>query len=126
MIENVSYDHSSEKTLVQAVHEAMRCRYGAIAAENKANPAARKNRSERFREKLRLDLVGAKTADQCRGAICELFGRAGNNRVLRNYWEDLLPLLTNEKQWQKSRDLALLALASYAGSKEKNTTSEND
>ena len=131
MIENVSYDHTSEKTLVQSVHEAMRRRMAQIKTDAQGKSDAPPTpetikRWNRFRERLRISLVGAKTADQCRGAICELFGRAGNNSILRNCWEDLLSLLTNETQWQKARDLALLALASYAGSKDKNATSEND
>jgi len=131
MIENVSYDQTSEKTLVLAVHAAIRSRMAQIIAETQGESDSRptqatKNRWNRFREQLRLSLVGAKTADQCRGAICGLFGRAGSNNILRNCWEDLLPLITHETQWQKARDLALLALASYARAESEDTTSEND
>jgi hypothetical protein len=34
--------------------------------------------------------------------------------VLKEAWPQVLPMLTNEK-WQLTRDLALLALASYQG-----------
>ena len=54
------WDQEGEKLVVQAVHEAMRMRYGQIANENKGNPVGMKSRMERFRERLRLALSGAK------------------------------------------------------------------
>ena len=61
-------------------------RYGQIADENKSNTTAMKNRMERFREKLRLDLAGAKTEAHVRFALVDLFSRGGNNCVLRDGW----------------------------------------
>jgi CRISPR-associated protein Cas8a1/Csx13 len=88
-------------------------RYGRIADENKSNPAGMRNRMERFREKLRLDLAGAKTEARVRFALMDLFSRGGNNSVLRAGWATVLPVI--RKDWQLARDLGLLALASYAG-----------
>jgi CRISPR-associated protein Cas8a1/Csx13 len=107
------WDEEGEKLIVQAVHKAMSMRYGQIADENKGNSKAMSNRMERFREKLRLDLAGAKTASHVRFALTDLFSRGGNNSVLREGWEKVLPVLRND--WQLARDLGLLALASYAG-----------
>src|SRR6266852_5308603 len=44
------WDEAGERLVVQAVHEAMRMRYGQIADENKGKSAAMKNRMKGFRE----------------------------------------------------------------------------
>jgi CRISPR-associated protein Cas8a1/Csx13 len=106
-------DQEGERLVVQAVHEAIRMRYGQIADENKNNPVGMKNRWKRFRERLRLDLAGAKTEAQARFALMDLFSRGGNNRVLQDGWATVLPVV--RRDWQLARDLGLLALASYAG-----------
>jgi CRISPR-associated protein Cas8a1/Csx13 len=102
-----------EKLVVQAVHEAIRMRYGQIADENKTNPVAMRNRMESFRERLRLDLAGAKTEAHARFALMDLFSRGVTNSVLRAGWERVLPVIRED--WQLARDLGLLALASYVG-----------
>jgi CRISPR-associated protein Cas8a1/Csx13 len=107
------WDETGERMVVQAVHEAMRMRYGQIADENKGKPAAMKNRMKGFRERLRLDLAGAKTEALVRFALMDLFSRGGNNSVLREGWQQVLPII--RKDWHLVRDLALLALVSYAG-----------
>jgi len=43
----------------------------------------------------------------------DLFSRGGNNSILRQGWQKVLPLI--RKDWQLARDLGLLALISYAG-----------
>lgn len=107
------WDHDGEAVVVRAVHEALRNRYGRIADENKTNPAAMKNRFAGEYDRWRLAFAGAKTVDQFRNALCDLFSRAGSNPVLRESWTKVLPLL-HGRHWQLARDLALLALASYA------------
>lgn len=114
MTQEICWDSSGEEAIVRAVHEALRCRYGRIASENTKNPVAMKNRMAREYERLRLAFSGAKTADTLRHALSELWSRAGSNSVLKEVWIQVLPMLTNE-QWQLSRDLALIALASYQG-----------
>lgn len=108
------WDHEGEAAVVRAVHEALRLRYGRIADENKHNQAAMKNRFSGEYDRWRLAFAGAKTANQFRPALCNLFSRAGNNSVLRTAWTQVLPFL-DDRRWQLTRDLALLALASYAG-----------
>ena len=114
MTQEIRWDSPGEEAIVHAVHEALRCRYGRIASENTKNPVAMKNRMAREYERLRLAFSGAKTADTMRHALSELWSRAGSNSVLKEVWTQVLPMLTNEK-WQLSRDLALIALASYQG-----------
>jgi CRISPR-associated protein Cas8a1/Csx13 len=108
------WDSEGEKTIVQAVHEALRHRYGRIADENKTNPVAMKNRFRGEYDRLRLSFAGSKSGDQFRNAICDLFSRAGRNAVLQKSWREVLPLLRRDT-WQHARDLALLALCSYEG-----------
>src|SRR5262249_21630468 len=88
--------------------------YGQIADENQGNPGAMKNRFKGEYDRWRLAFAGAKTAEQFRGALCDLFSRGGPNRGLRQRWEAVLPVLS-ERKGHLGRDLALLALASYAG-----------
>ena len=111
------WDGEGEKLVVQAVHEAIRQSLGRIKDETDGPTGppsqATKNRWERFREKLRLDLAGSKTEAHVRFALMDLFSRGGNNAVLRQHWQAVLPVI--RKDWQLARDLGLLALASYAG-----------
>ena len=114
MTEEIRWDHPGEESIVRAVHEAMRCRYGRIASENTKNPAAMKKRMAREYERLRLAFSGAKTADTLRHALADLWSRAGSNSVLKEIWPQVLPMLAGDK-WQLTRDLALVGLASYQG-----------
>jgi CRISPR-associated protein Cas8a1/Csx13 len=121
------WDHPGEALVVKAVHEAIRQSLGRIREETdgrtaKALSQATKNRWERFREKLRLDLAGAKTAAQVRFTLTDLFSRGGNNSVLRESWQTVLPVIRAD--WQLSRDLGLLALASYTGKGEADNESD--
>lgn len=120
MIGKIPRAHAGEERLINAMHRAIQMSLGRIREETdgrdkRSLSAASKNRFNRFQERLRLSLLGAKTKDQCRAAICNLFGRAGKNEELQTEWRDLLPLLCDPREWQKARDLALLALASYSG-----------
>lgn len=114
------WDAAGEATIVRAVHEAMRSRYGRIAEENKGKPVAMKNRFGNEYDRWRLAFAGAKTADQFRKVLCDLFSRAGSNAVLRQSWQDILPML-RANNWQHARDLALLGLCSYQGRGEMET-----
>jgi CRISPR-associated protein Cas8a1/Csx13 len=115
MIENVPWQDVGESAIVRTVHEAIRCRLGAIAEENRTNRVAFKNRSQGEFDKWRLAFAGAKTMDQFRRSLCDLVSRAGANKVLREHWETVLPWLSDPARWQLTRDLSLLALASYGG-----------
>jgi CRISPR-associated protein Cas8a1/Csx13 len=110
------WDTEGEQLVVQAIHEAIRQSLGRIREQTdgkKPLSQATKNRWERFREKLRLDLAGAKTEAHVRFALMDLFSRGGNNTVLKTGWEKVFPVF--RKDWRLTRDLGLLALASYSG-----------
>lgn len=114
MISKIQWEDHGESTVVKAVHEAVRMRYGQIADENKGKPGTMINRWRGEYDRWRLAFAGAKTADQFRHSLCDLVGRAGPNSVLREQWLEVLPML-DAGRWQLTRDLALLALASYKG-----------
>lgn len=120
MIERISQS-TAETALIHAVHEALKRRYGQIKSENEGNPVAMKNRWQGEYDRWRLAFAGAKTADQIRRALCDLFSRAGVNSVLQSNWQNILPML-DANRWQLTRDLALLALASYSGSGSEETS----
>jgi CRISPR-associated protein Cas8a1/Csx13 len=119
------WDEEGERRIVEAVHEAMRRTFGRIRDETDGEKAI-KNRFKKFREELRLRLAGAKTANDARHALCDLFSRAGYVQVLSAHWRDILPKLADDR-WQLTRDLALLALASYPRSEgEEDDTPESE
>ena len=106
------WDTESERIVVQAVHEAIRSRYAKIAEENQTNFTAMRNRWNSETDRWRYAFAGAKTADQFRHAICDLFSRTRGITVLQSNWSTLLPML-RQSNWQHARDLALLGLCSY-------------
>ena len=109
------WDEAGERLLVQAVHEAMRWRRAQIRKETDGPKAplskATTNRWERFAERLRLALAGAKREADVRFALTDLFSRAGKVKTLQLGWQHVHAVF--RKDWQLARDLGLLALASY-------------
>jgi len=114
MVQGNVWDHDGQRSLVLAVHHALRGRYGQIAKKNETSRAAMKNRFRGEFDKWRLAFAGAKTADQFRFALCDLISRVPANKELQANWTVVIPLLSG-KDWQLARDLTLLALASYQG-----------
>ena len=100
------------EALVFAVQEALRRRYGAIADECKKSGAAVGNRFGGEYERWRLAFSGAKTAEQFRYALTDMFSRAKNCPPLREHWKEIIDLMVGN--WELARDLALVGLASYA------------
>jgi CRISPR-associated protein Cas8a1/Csx13 len=123
MAENSVLTDDDEMRFIVALHRAIFMARGKIYADTVGAEAARqkkpatpavKKRWENFMERLRLDLVGSKTAAQVQGKINELLARAGVVRDLRD--EESLRLVKNLLfgcDWQRTRNLALFALASY-------------
>jgi CRISPR-associated protein Cas8a1/Csx13 len=115
MIDNIDWNDTGEKAIVLAVHQAIKQRLGQIADENKGKQGVMKNRMQGEFDKWRLAFAGSKTPDQFRKSLCDLFGRAGINPVLKEHWASILPWLSSATKWQLARDLSLLALSSYTG-----------
>lgn len=110
--ERTNWPDPADKLFVETIHAAIRNRYGALAA--RASAKGEKIRFDREFEKIRTSLMRAKNAQTMRRELADLFARGGINKSLQQNWPQLLELFTG-KDWQKARDLSLLALASYAG-----------
>ncbi len=112
MVDKVSWSHEADKQFVEAVHVAMRNRYGALASH--AKQRGETVRFDREFERMRTGLMRAKNAPTLRGELADFFARGGTNKTLQKDWQQILPLFTGS-DWQRARDLALLGLASYTG-----------
>lgn len=112
MINKNVWNNEMDRALVQAIHEAIRRRYGALAGQ-----AAKRGENIRFDreyERMRTSLSRTKNAATLRAEVTDLFARSGINPVLQEKWPELLPMIFAD-DWQRIRDLALFALASYKG-----------
>jgi len=103
-----------EKSFVNSIHCALARRFRAIYDEVGENKVVLQKRFEKESDHWRYAFSGAKTQSRLRAAVCDLWSRAGANKVLQDSWNDVLPLL-GPGRWEAARDLALLALASYKG-----------
>jgi CRISPR-associated protein Cas8a1/Csx13 len=123
MSDNPVLTEDDESRFIAALHRAIFMARGKIYADTMGAEKARrkepatsavKNRWAGFMERLRLDLIGAKTRDQTQGKINELLARAGIIRELldEQSFRAVQRLLFGE-DWQRVRNLALFALASY-------------
>jgi CRISPR-associated protein Cas8a1/Csx13 len=112
-----------ETNFIHALHRAIFLARGKIyqdgmdaEARERGDKATPKvvNRWNRFTERLRLDLLGAKTKSQTQAVITALLARTGtvtelhDERALR----DVKNLIFGN-DWQRAKNLGMLALASY-------------
>lgn len=111
------WEDKGEELLVRSIHQAMSQCFGRMWDEAKKDKTTFANRYERQMERWRLSLAHAKTADDVRGTLSDMWSRAGQVAMLQDSWTRLLPILCNDDRWALNRDLALLGLASYKGSR---------
>jgi len=112
MIKQTSWTNEADKLFVEAVHNAIRNRYGAMAERARSRGEAA--RFDREFERIRTSLMRAKNRETLRAEMADLLARGGSNKILQENWEKVLGLFAGD-DWQRARDLALLGLASYAG-----------
>ena len=112
MVNEAPWPDEACQKFVEAVHTAIRSRYGSLAA--RATAQGERIPFDREFERMRTGLMRVKNATTLRAEVADLFARGGINPTLQKEWKDVLPLLTG-KDWQLTRDLSLLALASYSG-----------
>ncbi len=112
MVDQISWPSEADKKFVEAIHLAMRNRYGTMAF--RAKQRGENIRFDREFERMRTGLMRAKNAQTLRAELADFFAKGGINKVLQNDWEQILGLVLSQ-DWQRSRDLALVALASYTG-----------
>lgn len=113
MVENASYDDENERTFIGVCHESWRRRLGKLGKRAATENTSFSSLVKKEAEKLRTSLARSKNADTLRETVVDFWARAGANEKLQGEGLiNLLPLF-NEKNWRKTRDLALLALISY-------------
>ncbi|KAF1083921.1 CRISPR-associated protein Cas8a1/Csx13 [Sporotomaculum syntrophicum] len=112
MVNENIWSFETDKQFIEALHTAIKNRYGALAARTRSGE--RIPFDKEF-ERMRTGLMRSKNAASLRAELADIFARGGINLPLQENWRELLPLFTG-KDWQRARDLALLALASYSGS----------
>lgn len=113
MVENASYDDENERAFIGVCHESWRRRLGKLGKRASTENTSFSALVKKEAEKLRTSLARSKNADTLRETVVDFWARAGANEKLQGEGLiNLLPLF-NEKNWRKTRDLALLALISY-------------
>ena len=95
---------------IRAFHEALRKIYAKIYGRTKKGEIPR---IEREYERIRSELTRCYDQQSLEDFLSDFLGRAGLNSALYEQWEPVLPLIVNEVAWRKTRNLALIALASY-------------
>lgn len=102
------------ETIVRACHTAWRRRMGELSQRARDQGSNRNDLIDREYERLRVDFARCKSAATLRATLTDFWARAGRPiPELQHGWQKILPYL-NEAHWQDARDLALLALVSYA------------
>lgn len=120
MVEEIQWNDQSKKLFVKACHESLRRIYGKLYSRA---PEGEFAQIERCNLRFRSELRRCKNALALRKFISHFFAEAGQVPTLQDHWEELLPITTGEVDWQLTRDLMLLALASY---KKSETSKESD
>ena len=110
-----------QQQFVEACHEAIRRRYAIIHDRIAREGLDARALFDREREQMRTSLGRCKNAPTFRAAIVDLWARGGRNTALQLHWRAMLEFFGDEA-WQLGRDLALLALASYAPREQPNET----
>jgi len=112
MVKQASFPEEAQRTFVEACHEAWYRRLGQLAERSRTENVSFDKLVQQEREKWRTRLSRSKNAAGLRETITDYWARSGSLSVLREHWQDVLPLF-DDTQWRLGRDLALLALASY-------------
>lgn len=114
MVNEAGFDDGRERSFISACHEAWRRRMGKLGERARREGASFNDLVAREFERARVGFARCKNPATFRETITDFWARAGAPLPdLQSNWCKILPLL-DEKNWRKARDLALLALASYA------------
>lgn len=111
MVEKV-LDGGPERIFVRACHEAWRRRLGKLAERAAREHLSFRDLASREFDRTRVSFTRCKSAPMLRQAVTDFWARGGHQPALQDGWADILPFLG--KRWSEGKDLALLAMASYA------------
>ena len=117
MVKNAQWNEQAQILFVKACHQALLQIYGKLYSRGKEREYIQ---IERENERIRSGLIRCLNSEDFRHfTIANFWTKAGNNSILDDYWEELMPLTTKPDNWKLARDLALLSLASYKSKKRK-------
>jgi CRISPR-associated protein Cas8a1/Csx13 len=117
MIGEGSLSGTREEKFVLACHRAWRARMAQLFERAEREGADAPSLIAREFERLRVTFSRCKNAAALREAVINFWARAGRPLPeLQDAWRDIIALLDD---WRLAKDLALLALASYAGRDDK-------
>lgn len=97
---------------IRAIHEALRRIY-AKTYDQKRSRVENNQRIDKKYQAIRSELSRCYDQESLEDFLADLLSRAGLNSSLYDRWEQILPLIVDEINWKKTRNLSLLALASY-------------
>lgn len=112
MLGKVEPDLEIQELFIEACHEGLKRIYAKTYDRAKDGEAAR---IDRVNNRLFHRLKYCSNSDQFRSFLSAFLGEAGGIPTLAKDWRKLLPITTGKTNWKLSRDLFLIALASYPG-----------
>jgi CRISPR-associated protein Cas8a1/Csx13 len=116
MISEGTLSGTREEKFVLACHTAWRSRMRQLYERAEREGADAGSLIGREFERLRVTFSRCKNAAAMREAVTDFWARAGGSLPeLRDAWREIIPLFDD---WHLAKDLALLALASYAAKDE--------
>ena len=121
MVKNIDWDTEAHELFIQVCHEALSRIYAKLYSQAKENDYVQ---IERENERLRSSLLRCQNHKAFRHFMASFLTKAGSNSIYINHEKKLTPLITYPKNWELSRDLALLALVSYKTKKQKDNENE--
>ncbi len=123
MATNRRLTDEQEASFIASIHRAVFVARGRIYSDTMGHEAASNGvpanaatmkRWEKYMERLRLGLAGAKTATQMQSVISEALARSGTVKELRDAESlQLVRRFIFGEDWSRVRNLALFAIASY-------------
>jgi CRISPR-associated protein Cas8a1/Csx13 len=120
MISEGSLSGTREEKFVLACHTAWRARMRQLYERAEREGADANSLITREFDRLRVAFSRCKNATALREAVTDFWARSGGSLPeLRDAWREIIPLFDD---WRLAKDLALLALASYAGRDRKEET----
>jgi CRISPR-associated protein Cas8a1/Csx13 len=123
MVTQATWSEESERWFVEACHEAWRNRLGELGDRARREGADFTALVQRERERLRASFARCRSPQTVRKEVTDFWARGGRLRTVQQHWRDLLKLIEGG-DWQRGRDLALLALVSYASPGEDESTNQ--